>query len=128
MIANKNDIVFIVDDDSNERYIVEEIWKELDLKNPLFFFNGAEGILTHMKSNSDPPFIIMSDVNLPLIDGFQLRQILIKDNTERYKVFLLFTGQKTHQKRKLKRLTIYVCMGFLLKKVQLRKLKKHSRL
>jgi len=30
--------VFIVDDDSDERYLVKEVWKELELKNSLRFF------------------------------------------------------------------------------------------
>jgi hypothetical protein len=29
--------VFIVNDDWDERYLVNEIWKDLDLKNPLLF-------------------------------------------------------------------------------------------
>jgi hypothetical protein len=51
--------IFIVDDDWDERYLVNEIWKDLDLKNPLLFFNSAEELLTHMKLNPDtPPFML----------------------------------------------------------------------
>ena len=108
--------VFIVDDDRDDRYLVDEIWKELDLKNPLLFFNTAKELLTHMKLNPDkPPFIIISDVNLPEIDGFKLREILLNDESAKYKsIPFLFWSVKASQ-RQIKKAYDLSAHGFFIK-------------
>jgi CheY-like chemotaxis protein len=117
--------VFIADDDWDERYLVDEIWKDLDLKNPLLFFNNAEELLNHMKLNPDtPPFIIISDVNLPEIDGFELREILLKDESQKYKsIPFIFWSVKAseHQIRKAYDLSAH---GFFIKERTIHEIKR----
>ncbi|SRR6266496_90812 len=115
---------FIVDDDSDERIIVKEVWNELELKNPLFFFNSAEEVLTHMKSGSVIPFIIISDVNLPKQDGFKLRQMLIDDNSTKYKsIPFIFWSTKASEEQ-IKKAYDLCAHGFFIKESQFAEIKK----
>jgi len=116
--------VFIVDDDSDERYPVKEVWKELELKNSLRFFNDAEEILSYIKTGSDVPFIIISDVNLPKIDGFELRQMLIDDESAKYKSipFIFWSGKASIAQ--IKKAYDLLAHGFFIKEETMEEMKK----
>ncbi|MEP6465022.1 MAG: response regulator [Parafilimonas sp.] len=73
--------VFIVNDDEDDHFLVNEVWNELEIKNPLIFFNNGEQLIQEIKFKKTIPFIIISDINLPKIDGFKLRQILKDDES-----------------------------------------------
>lgn len=76
--------VFIIDDDIEELEMIQEIWQELDFKNPLELFSNTEGLFERLKEHINP-FIIITDVNLTRMDGFTLRQKLAEDPSLRYK-------------------------------------------
>jgi len=69
-----NSPVFIVDDDHDDREFLEQAWKELGYNNPLKFFDDGEQMLNYLKGNSTIPFLILCDVNLPKMDGFELKK------------------------------------------------------
>jgi CheY-like chemotaxis protein len=77
MVSNQ-DAVWIVDDDGEDHELIEEIFKEVKFKNPLKFFNGAQSMLSALEKEAIAPFIIICDVNLPGMDGFQLRAKLLE--------------------------------------------------
>lgn len=77
--------VFIVDDDQDEREIIEEIWNEMNEENQIIFFPTAQSVLDHLKKDPTNPFIIICDVNLPKMDGYELLQQFSTERTLRYK-------------------------------------------
>lgn len=79
-----NSPIFIVDDDTDDREFLEEAWKELGYKNPLRFFDNGEEMLQTLKSEKTVPFLILCDVNLPKMDGFELKK-LIEESPVRHK-------------------------------------------
>ena len=72
--------IFIVDDDLDELEIVQEIWDELGIENQLEIFTNPEELVTRLGQRVNP-FLIISDVNLPKIDGFELRKLLAQEPT-----------------------------------------------
>ena len=81
--------VFIIDDDSEELEMIQDIWQDLDFANKLETFSSSDQLIERLKENVNP-FIIISDVNLPKIDGFELRQRLAEAPEMRYKSILLY--------------------------------------
>lgn len=76
--------IFIVDDDYDDREFLQMAWDELGYQNPLQFFNNGEEILKHLKSDETVPFLILCDVNLPKMDGFELKKV-IEESSVRHK-------------------------------------------
>jgi CheY-like chemotaxis protein len=72
------DAIWIVDDDGEDHELVAEIFQEVKYKNPLKFFNGASAMVQALDEIEIAPFIIICDVNLPRIDGFELRGKLLE--------------------------------------------------
>ena len=77
--------VYIIDDDQDDQDAIKDIFKELDLKNPLLFFDSGKEMLTCLKSSDLTPFLILCDVNIPEMNGFELRQKLLEDKDLNYK-------------------------------------------
>lgn len=75
---NKNP-VYIVDDDVDDQQFLIESWKELGYENPLVFFRSAGEVVNRLREKSSHPFLILCDVNLPKVDGFQLKSDLLND-------------------------------------------------
>ncbi len=77
--------IIIVDDDTDDRELLQDAWGELDYKNPLIFFNKGEDLLHYLKTEKTIPFLILCDVNIRKMDGFQLKEKLMEDTSLNYK-------------------------------------------
>ena len=110
-----NGPVFIVDDDLEEHEIIQDVWKELDVKNSLIFFQSASALLEHLKKESTKPFIIICDVNLPQMDGFELRQKISDHENIHYKGIPFVFWSTAASNEQIKRAYDYGAHGFFLK-------------
>ncbi|MCW3110366.1 MAG: response regulator receiver protein [Segetibacter sp.] len=77
--------ILIVDDDSDDKDFIQDAWKELNYQNQLLFFKSGEEVLHFLEAEKTVPFLILSDVNLPKMDGFELKDKLLKHPYTRYK-------------------------------------------
>jgi CheY-like chemotaxis protein len=79
IIVNKNGPVIIIEDDADDQEFLTEIFQKLNYQNKiLFFFDGQEA-LDHINSTNELPFLILSDINMPKLNGFALREKLKAD-------------------------------------------------
>lgn len=76
--------ILIIDDDSDDRGFIQDAWKELNYQNQLIFFKNGEDVLKFLDAEKITPFLIISDVNLPKMDGFELKEKLLKHPSTRY--------------------------------------------
>jgi len=77
--------ILIVDDDSDDRQLLREAWKELGFPNPLLFFNTGEEVLQYLSAEKIIPFLTLCDVNIPKMDGFELKAKLLEDTSMNYR-------------------------------------------
>jgi CheY-like chemotaxis protein len=67
--------VFVVDDDKIFHFIIKKLLKNNNIDvNPTFFENGfeaIEGIKNKLKQGENPPDLILLDINMPILDGWQ---------------------------------------------------------
>ena len=89
------------------------------------FFKSAEEVLAHMKSHpNEPPFIIISDVSLGKMDGFQLRQSLINDTSKKYKsIPFIFWSVKSSEEQ-IRKAYDLSAHGFFIKENTVQEMKK----
>lgn len=77
--------VLIVDDDSDDREFIQDAWKELNYENRLIFFKNGEQVLHFLETEKTVPFLILCDINLPKMNGFELKEKLLNHHFTRYK-------------------------------------------
>jgi CheY-like chemotaxis protein len=77
--------IIIVEDDADDHRIFEEILQELKILNKLIWFTRTENAFEYLKTTSDQPFIIFSDVNLPIESGIEFKRNIDNDSYLREK-------------------------------------------
>jgi CheY-like chemotaxis protein len=80
IVINKNGPVIIIEDDADDQEFLTEIFKKLNYQNKVIFFSDGQDALNHISSSDDLPFLILSDINLPKLNGFELREKLKTDS------------------------------------------------
>jgi CheY-like chemotaxis protein len=65
--------IVIVDDDNDDLEMIETTLKELKINHPIKFFNNGKSAYDYLIDDKVVPFIIFSDINMPGMNGFQLR-------------------------------------------------------
>lgn len=109
------DPVFVVDDDTDDQEFVREIWEERGFSNPLLFFESCEEALSELKNNGTKPFLILCDVNVPVMGGFKLKEKLLEEeglNTKSIPFVFWSTQASNEQIKKAYNLSAH---GFFIK-------------
>ena len=70
---NKNGPVVIIEDDEDDQLMLDEIFKSLNYDNDVVFFADGNAALEYLNKTDIIPFLILSDINMPKINGFELR-------------------------------------------------------
>jgi two-component system, chemotaxis family, chemotaxis protein CheY len=77
--------VFVVDDDKVYHFILKKLFSKNNLNiNPSFFINGLEAIEVikgKIDSGKDLPDLILLDINMPIMDGWQFLDEFRKTKT-----------------------------------------------
>lgn len=76
---DKNGPVIIIEDDPDDQYLLELVFKKLNYPNDVIYFFDGEAALDYLNLTDDIPFLILSDINMPKLDGFALREKLYND-------------------------------------------------
>lgn len=90
---NKSGPVVVIEDDQDDKEILAEIFRKLDYKNEVVFFEDGNAALDYLNRTDTIPFLILSDINMPKIDGFELRNKIHTNNQLHVKCipYLFFT-------------------------------------
>ncbi|MES2513224.1 MAG: response regulator [Bacteroidota bacterium] len=70
---NKDGPVIVIEDDDDDQMFLTEIFNKLAYKNDIVFFKDGNDALTYLNKTEINPFLILSDINMPKINGFELR-------------------------------------------------------
>ncbi len=116
--------ILIVDNDVDDRELLLAAWKELKYPNPLIFFENAESVLEYLKSSKQTPFIVLSDVNLPKMNGFDLRKKLMEHDNTFYKSIPFIFWSTSASEAQIKKAYDLSGNGFFIKENNFEDLKK----
>ncbi|HLI93454.1 MAG TPA: response regulator [Puia sp.] len=70
---NKKGPVIVIEDDHDDQEILGEIFEKLGYPNKVMFFKDGNVTLEFLNQTDVHPFLILSDINMPAINGFELR-------------------------------------------------------
>ena len=124
LIVNKNGPVIIIEDDPDDQGFLTEIFLKLNYRNKILFFFDGEQALEHINTTDDLPFLILSDINLPKLNGFELREKLRTDEKLSNKCIpYLFFSTAVNQKSVIDAYSQSV-QGFFVKQASMTELEK----
>lgn len=112
---NKGGPIIIIEDDLDDQDILTEYFQELNYKNEVIFFKEGEKALEYLTGTTIEPFIIFSDINMPRLNGMELRAKVHENEDLRIKSipYLFFAPVQSSNTLSMQRFKIY--SGFFCK-------------
>lgn len=77
--------IIIVEDDADDKNILEIILAELNVSNKIIWFTNGDDTYDYLKNTTEQPFIIICDINLPRKSGIEFKSELDSDKQLRKK-------------------------------------------
>ncbi|MBC7949194.1 MAG: response regulator [Chitinophagaceae bacterium] len=90
---NKSGPIIVIEDDMDDQEILTDIFKKLNYPNKIVYFSDGDLALDYLNQTDIQPFLILSDVNLPRQNGFEIRQKIFTNEQLKNKCipYLFFT-------------------------------------
>jgi len=108
--------IIIVEDDQDDQEIIQEIIRDHGVQNEILFFDRSAPAFQYLKTTTQQPFIILSDVNLPKQTGVEFKRQIDEDPQLRAKsipfIFFSTSVEKNAVDTAYKELTV---QGFFKK-------------
>lgn len=121
---NKNGPVLIIEDDEDDQLLLEWVFKKLNYPNKVIYFPDGQQALDYLEKSPEVPFLILSDINMPKLDGFALRQKIHVDAQLQVKCIpYLFFSTAVSQRMVIDAYSLSV-QGFFIKETSQTELEK----
>jgi CheY-like chemotaxis protein len=107
--------IIIVEDDPDDQEMIERILSGMKVENERKYFSDGEDVLAYLRVTADSPFIIICDINMPIMNGIRLKEEIERDPDLKRKSIpfvYLSTSANPQQVKKAYELTV---QGFFLK-------------
>src|SRR5580698_6153107 len=90
---NKKGPIIVIEDDMDDQDVLTEIFSRLSYVNKIIFFHDGNEALEFLNKTETQPFLILSDINMPKINGFELRNKIFTNKQLQTKCipYLFFT-------------------------------------
>jgi CheY-like chemotaxis protein len=125
---NKNGPIVFIEDDLDDQELIKEVFKANEFSNEISFFNDGEAALQYLIDSEVEPFIIFSDINMPKLNGMELRDKIHNNEQLRLKsIPYLFFSTSAEQQHVIDAYSKSV-QGFFIKPSSFDKLKRVIRI
>ncbi len=95
--------IILIEDDKDDQELMQDILHQVHISNELICFTNGREALQYLKTTSDQPFLILSDVNMPLMNGLELGALINEDEELKNKsipfIFLTTTASTSAVKQ-----------------------------
>lgn len=114
---NKLGPIIVIEDDMDDQCLLKDIFHKLGYGNEITFFTDGNKALEYLNRTDVQPFLILSDINMPKIDGFELRKkVFTNDQLQSKCIPYLFLTTGANRKAVAEAYAMSV-QGFFLKPV-----------
>jgi CheY-like chemotaxis protein len=125
----KSGPIIVVEDDIDDKEMLEEILGDLKITNKLVWFNKSTEAFQYLKTTSDQPFIIISDVNLPVETGIEFKKRVDADPQLRQKsIPFIFYSTSVNKQTVTEAFTKMTVQGYFQKGDTYAAIKEHIKL
>jgi DNA-binding NarL/FixJ family response regulator len=68
--------IVVIEDDDDDQFFIREAISSLAIENPLVFFSNGVEAMAYLVAAQEAPLVILSDVNMPTMNGIEFRQLI----------------------------------------------------
>jgi CheY-like chemotaxis protein len=127
-MASRSGPIIILEDDADEQELLGEMFVKIGVANKLIYFSTGIDVLAYLKSTTEQPFLIISDVNVPLMNGLELKKVINDDDYLRKKSIPFIFLSTSAEKKAVETAYDLTVQGFFLKQNTVSEIERHLRL
>jgi len=113
-MSKQGPILWLEDDDEDQQ-IIREALEDIKPTQEVKFFKRGEELLSYLRDLDGQPFLIMCDVNMPGMNGLQVRDQINKDEALRKKAIPFVFFSTTAREHDVQRAYDMVVQGYFEK-------------
>lgn len=120
--------IVIVEDDLDDQFLIRKVFERIGVGSDLIFFGNGKDALHYLKSTEKQTFLILCDINMPVMNGLELRARINQDENLRRKSipFVFFsTAARPNDVKLAYEMTV---QGFFVKESTLEEMEESLRL
>ena len=115
MMKPQDGPILVIDDDVEDLDLIREVFASIEVKNEILYFTSGQELLNFLRVTDQQALFILCDVNMPVMNGFMLREEINKDEVLRLKsIPFLFLSTSAKRPEVIKAYTLTV-QGYLKK-------------
>jgi CheY-like chemotaxis protein len=90
---NKTGPILVIEDDLDDQDFLRIVFEELNFPNEVIYFVDGQLALDYLRETPLEPFIIISDINMPRLNGLALKEQIQNNEDLRFRCipYLFFT-------------------------------------
>lgn len=100
---SKTGPIIIIDDDPDDQEMIQRVLKRMNLDNEIKRFYDGTDALKYFQDTQERPFLTLCDINMPLMNGFELRKTITSDANLKSKtypfIYLTTTNNPDHVRK-----------------------------
>jgi len=73
-MSSRNGPIILIEDDLDDQDAIRQLLGELKVRNELKVFTNCPDALNYLMDTKDKPMIIISDINIPGMNGLEMRR------------------------------------------------------
>jgi CheY-like chemotaxis protein len=90
--------IVIVEDDLDDQFLMQKIFERIGANIELIFFNNGREAFSYLKATERDTFLILCDINMPVMNGLELRaQINADESLRRKSIPFIFLSTATRE-------------------------------
>ena len=113
------DPIVIVEDDADDQYFIRTICEKLGVTSDLLFFEDGQKALNYLKTTDRKTFLILCDINMPIMNGLELRKKIQEDEKVRKKSIRFVFLSTAARRKEVEEAYDLTVQGFFVKASQL---------
>jgi CheY-like chemotaxis protein len=78
---NKKGPIVVIEDDKDDQELLLKIFYDLAYTNEIHFFVNGKSALAFLEKPETDPFLIISDIHMPVVSGFDLLEVVQKTDS-----------------------------------------------
>ena len=124
-MGSKKGPIIVLEDDADEQELLSEVFTQMKVTNEVKFFSNGDSFLQYIRTTQDQPFIIISDVNIPLLNGLEVKRIINSDDHLRKKSIPFIFLSTSAEKKAVEEAYNQTAQGFFVKQNSIQNIEKH---
>lgn len=88
---SKRGPILLIEDDEDDQLLISQAIENLGIINPIRVFHNGQEALEYLEVTQEQPFLILCDINMPLLNGLEFRaQINQSEHLRRKSIPFIF--------------------------------------